>query len=77
MNLFGNYPSREAAANDLIHRGFKPRSYIIAGKDTGTIYAKPSTNGVTGAPQTALVEIIEQTVAPEYNQPNYYQHGYL
>lgn len=76
-NTFGNYASRNAAEAELLSDGYQRKEYPRAAGEVGVIYAKPSTNGVTGAPQTALVQIIEQTVDPKYGQPNYFQHEYI
>ncbi len=75
-NTFGKYETRDAAEADLLQRGFVRKEYQRTTSEIGVIYSKPSTNGF-GAPMTALVQIIEQTVDPKYGQPNYFQQEYI
>lgn len=71
-NTFGNYATFDDAAAVLIRSGFSFKA-----DDLGERFVKPSTNGITGAPQTAIVYVREQTIDPKYGRPNYFQHEYI
>lgn len=70
-NRFGKFDCHEAAAADLVFRGFERKADGL-----GERFVKPSTDAF-GAPMTAIVKIIEQRVDPIYGQPNYYQHEFI
>lgn len=60
-----SYPSQAAAIADVEAAGFKQSDKFPQ------FWTKPSTN-TFGAPTLAIVEIVEQIVAPVWGQPNYF-----
>lgn len=71
MNTFGNFPTFDAAAAYLLKSGF-----TFKADELGERFVKPSQNAF-GTPMTAIAKVIECTVDPKYNQPNYFQYGFL
>lgn len=61
-----SYPSKAEAVAAVEIRGFKN-----SGPAFPQFWTKPSTN-TWGAPMLAIVEIVEQSVAPKWGQPNYF-----